>query len=121
MQVAVGPVPRRIPLAAAMFDMSRGRQALLSVAQPVLCVLIALGRLPGARVALLGTVAALAGELAVYSLNETGMFLVEALCEGAPDADALAARLVDAFEVDETTARADVAEFIEELSKLMKS
>jgi hypothetical protein len=28
---------------------------------------------------------------------------------------------VDAFEVDETTARADVAEFIEELSKLMKS
>jgi hypothetical protein len=59
--------------------------------------------------------------LDVYSLNETGMFLVEALCEGAPDADALAARLVDAFEVDETTARADVAEFIEELSKLMKS
>jgi hypothetical protein len=57
--------------------------------------------------------------LAVYSLNETGMFLVEALCEGATDADALAARLVADFEVDEATARADVAEFIAELSGLM--
>jgi 4-hydroxybenzoate polyprenyltransferase len=70
MQVAVGPAPRRISLAAAMFDMSRGRQALLSVAQPVLCVLIALGGLPSVRVAVLGMVAALAGELAVYSLND---------------------------------------------------
>jgi 4-hydroxybenzoate polyprenyltransferase len=70
MQVAVGSVPRKIPLAAAMFDMSRGRQALLSIAQPVLCALIALGGLPSVRVALLGMVAALAGELAVYSLND---------------------------------------------------
>ncbi len=59
--------------------------------------------------------------LAVYSLNETGMFLVNALCEGVTDADALAVRLVDAFVVDEATARADVAEFAAALAKLMGS
>jgi hypothetical protein len=58
--------------------------------------------------------------LAVYSFNETGMFLVEALCEGAMDEGALVARLMAAFEVDEATARADVDAFIAELSKLMK-
>ncbi|HVN76623.1 MAG TPA: PqqD family protein [Thermoanaerobaculaceae bacterium] len=58
--------------------------------------------------------------LAVYSLNETGMFLVNALCEGAADADALVARLVVEFEVDEATARADVATFTEQLAKVMK-
>ena len=57
--------------------------------------------------------------LAVYSLNKTGMFLVEAVCEGATDTGALVKRLVAEFEVDEATARTDVAEFIEELSKLM--
>ena len=58
--------------------------------------------------------------LAVYSLNETGMFLVNALCEGTADADALAARLVAEFEVDEATARADVDEFVASLTKLVK-
>jgi len=57
--------------------------------------------------------------LAVYSLNETGMFLVNALCDGAADADALASKMVEAFEVDEVTAREDVAEFIAALSKLL--
>ncbi len=59
--------------------------------------------------------------LAVYSLNETGMFLVNALCEGVADEGALAAKLVEAFVVDDATARADVAEFVAELSKLMKA
>ena len=57
--------------------------------------------------------------LAVYSLNETGMFLVEAVCEGAVDEEALAARLVDAFAVDEAAARADVGEFVASLSNLL--
>jgi 4-hydroxybenzoate polyprenyltransferase len=65
-------------LAAAVFDMSRGRQALLSVAQPVLCVLLALGHLPGYRVALLGIVAAASGELAVYALNDVLDYRVDA-------------------------------------------
>ena len=57
--------------------------------------------------------------LAVYSFNETGLFLVEAVCEGAADSDDLVARLMDAFEVDEATARADVDAFIAELSVLL--
>ena len=57
--------------------------------------------------------------LAVYSFNETGLFLVEAVCEGAADSDDLVARLMDAFEVDEATARADVDAFIAELSALL--
>jgi len=62
--------PRRISFAAAMFDMSRGRQALLSVAQPVICVLLALGHFPDLRTCLIGTVAAVSGELMVFSLND---------------------------------------------------
>ncbi len=57
--------------------------------------------------------------LAVYSLNETGMFLVDALCEGVEDVDSLVARLVEKFDVDETTARADTEEFIADLSKFI--
>ena len=57
--------------------------------------------------------------LAVYSFNETGMFLVEAVCEGATDSDALVARLMAAFEVDEATARTDVDAFIAEFSGLL--
>ncbi len=57
--------------------------------------------------------------LAVYSLNETGMFLVEALCAGAEDVDTLAARLVERFEVDDATARADIEKFLGDLSKFL--
>ncbi len=57
----------------------------------------------------------------VYSLNETGMFLVEALSEGAPDADALAARLASVFEVDPATARTDVDEFLTEFARFLKA
>lgn len=54
----------------ALFDLSRGRQAMLSVAQPALGTVIALGGLPPARVVVLGLVAAGAGYLAVFSLND---------------------------------------------------
>ena len=56
--------------AAAVFDLSRGRQALLSVAQPALGALLALGALPSVRVVALGLVAAGSGFLAVFSLND---------------------------------------------------
>lgn len=62
--------PRMISLAAAMFDMSRGRQALLSVAQPILCALLALDRFPDLRACLIGALAAVSGELMVFSLND---------------------------------------------------
>ena len=57
-------------LAAVMFDLSRGRQALLSVAQPALGALLVLDRLPAVWVAAVGLVAATAGYLAVFSLND---------------------------------------------------
>ena len=50
--------------------------------------------------------------LQVFTLNETGMFLVEALTEGAASVDELADRLTDEFDVDRATARADVEVFV---------
>ncbi len=55
---------------AAVFDLSRGRQAFLSIAQPGLGAVLALGALPSWRVAGLGLAAATAGFLAVFSLND---------------------------------------------------
>ena len=56
--------------------------------------------------------------LRVYTLNATGMFLVDALRRGATDVEALKGQLVAGFEVDDATARADVAEFVKALAKL---
>lgn len=55
--------------------------------------------------------------LQVFTLNETGMFLVEALRDGETTRDGLVARLVEAFEVDEATAAADVGEFVADLAR----
>ena len=57
-------------IAAAVIDLSRGRQALLSAAQPALGALLAIGHLPAPRIIVLGLVAATAGYLAVFSLND---------------------------------------------------
>jgi 4-hydroxybenzoate polyprenyltransferase len=54
----------------AVLDLSRARQAMLSVAQPALGALLALGHLPAPRVVALGLVAAATGFLAVFSLND---------------------------------------------------
>jgi len=54
----------------AILDLSRARQALLSVAQPALGALLALGHLPAPRTMALGLVAATAGFFAVFSLND---------------------------------------------------
>ena len=62
--------PSSSALFAAIFDLSRGRQALLSVAQPALGAVIALGGLPSASKMVLGLVAASTGFLAVFSLND---------------------------------------------------
>jgi 4-hydroxybenzoate polyprenyltransferase len=55
---------------AAIIDLSRTRQALLSVAQPALAAVVALQRLPSLRQISLGLVAASAGFLAVFALND---------------------------------------------------
>jgi 4-hydroxybenzoate polyprenyltransferase len=57
-------------VAQAIFDLSRTRQALLSVAQPALGAALALGRLPSLGRIGLGLVAATTGFLAVFSLND---------------------------------------------------
>jgi hypothetical protein len=54
--------------------------------------------------------------LRAFSLNETGMFLVEAMGEGATTRQQLVDRLVEAFDVDPGTAAADVEQFVEQLA-----
>jgi 4-hydroxybenzoate polyprenyltransferase len=57
-------------LPALIFDFSRGKQALLTIAQPALGALLALGRLPSWPVIAIGLVAAGAASFALYSLND---------------------------------------------------
>jgi 4-hydroxybenzoate polyprenyltransferase len=57
-------------LAAVIFDFSRGKQALLTIAQPALGVVLAVGGLPPARVVLIGLPAACAASFSLYALND---------------------------------------------------
>jgi hypothetical protein len=54
--------------------------------------------------------------LQVFSVNDTGMCLVEALREGIDDHDGLVNRIVEEFDVDRETAAGDVDAFVEELA-----
>ena len=56
--------------AAALFDLSRGRQALLSIAGAGLAAVLAAGGFPGLRVTSIGLVAAWAGYFVAFSLND---------------------------------------------------
>lgn len=58
--------------------------------------------------------------LEVLSLNETALFLVQAMQEGAASEAALVARLVNAFEVDEATAERDVQTFTHQLATSLR-
>ena len=58
---------RRIAL---FFDLARGKSALFSVSEPVLGAMLALSAIPPLGTCLLGILAALAGYLCVYSLND---------------------------------------------------
>ena len=53
-----------------LFALSHGPRALLSVAQPGLGALLAAGDFPGVRIIALGSVAAAAGMLSVYAMND---------------------------------------------------
>jgi len=57
-------------LPAAIFDFSRGKQALLTVAQPALGAVLALGSLPAWRAIAIGLPAACAASFALYALND---------------------------------------------------
>jgi 4-hydroxybenzoate polyprenyltransferase len=93
----------RVGRAAAVFDLSRGRQALLSVAQPALGAVIALGGLPSVRTMLLGLIAAASGYLAVFSLND--------VLDRQADSAALAAGLAitDGYDLDTAFVRHPLA------------
>lgn len=55
--------------------------------------------------------------LQVFSVNDTGMCLVEALRDGVEDHDGLVQRIVDEFDVDLQTAAKDVDAFVDELAR----
>ena len=52
----------------------------------------------------------------MITLNETGCFLWERLQKGTTE-DALVAALLEAYEVDEATARVQVVKFVEKLNE----
>ena len=65
-------------LLAALFDLSRGRQALLNIVQPGIGAVLAVGGLPGWREVGIGLVASWAGFFAVFSLNDVLDYKVDA-------------------------------------------
>ena len=64
------PPPPGPSLPAAIFDFSRGKQALLTIAQPALGAVLALSGLPSWRVIAIGLPAACAASFALYALND---------------------------------------------------
>ena len=57
-------------------------------------------------------------DLLVFTLNETGLFLLEAIEEGKAVSEAdLAELLTQKFEVSEGQARQDIREFVEDLKE----
>ena len=89
--------------AEAIVDLSRTRQALLSVAQPALAALIAAQGMPSMRVIGLGLIAASTGFLAVFSLND--------VLDRHVDAESLAVGKaeVDGFDIDTAFVRHPLA------------
>ena len=90
-----GAEDERTPgLAAALFDLSRGRQALINIVQPGIGAVLAVGGLPGWRALGIGLVASWAGFFAVFSLND--------VLDHKVDAESLRAGKDDArgFDVD---------------------
>jgi hypothetical protein len=57
--------------------------------------------------------------LQVFSVNDTGMCLVEALRDGVNNHDGLVRRIVEQFEVDPQTAARDVDTFVDELARYL--
>ena len=57
--------------------------------------------------------------LQVFTLNETGMFLVEAMGEGVAHREDLVARMVESFEVEDDEAGRDVNAFVGDLAKFL--
>ena len=57
--------------------------------------------------------------LQVFSVNDTGMCLVEALGDCVDDHEGLVQRIVEQFEVDREKAASDVDAFVDELARYL--
>ena len=57
--------------------------------------------------------------LRVFSVNQTGMCLIDALRDGIDDHAGLVRRIVEEFDVDNDTAAQDVDAFVEELARYL--
>jgi 4-hydroxybenzoate polyprenyltransferase len=100
-----GTATRRAPTTAeSLFDLSRGRQATLSIAQPGLAAVLAASGMPSARVVAIGLVAAWAGFLAVFSLNDILDRRVDAAALRAGKAE------VDGYDLDAAFLRHPLAQ-----------
>jgi 4-hydroxybenzoate polyprenyltransferase len=100
-----GVASRRAPTTAeSLFDLSRGRQATLSIAQPGLAAVLAAGGMPGARVVAIGLVASWAGFFAVFSLNDVLDRRVDAAALRAGKAE------VDGYDLDAAFLRHPLAQ-----------
>lgn len=58
--------------------------------------------------------------LQVFSLNETGMFVVEEVGRGVTERERLVERIVAVFEVNEEMARQDLDVFCNDLSSMLE-
>jgi 4-hydroxybenzoate polyprenyltransferase len=95
---------RRTTTPESLFDLSRGRQATLSIAQPGLAAVLAAGGMPEGRVVAVGLVAAWAGFFAVFSLNDVLDRRVDAAAVRAGKAD------VDGYDLDAAFLRHPLAQ-----------
>jgi hypothetical protein len=59
--------------------------------------------------------------LHVFSVNDTGMCLIEALQSGVDDHDGLVRRLMEEFAVDAEVAARDVDGFVDELARQLEN
>ncbi len=58
--------------------------------------------------------------LQVFSLNETGMFVVEEVGRGVTERERLVERIVTVFEVNDEMARRDLEDFCNDLSSILE-
>jgi 4-hydroxybenzoate polyprenyltransferase len=91
--------------ASLLFDFSHSRQAVLSVAQPGLAALLALGGFPSLRIIGLGLVASTAGMLCVYASNDLLDLRVDREAVHSPTSP----KIAEEYDIDVVAVRHPVA------------
>ncbi len=91
--------------ASLLFDFSHSRQAILSVAQPGLAALLALGGFPSLRVVGLGLVASTAGMLCVYASND----LLDLRVDREAVRSSTSPKIAEGYDIDVVAVRHPVA------------